>query len=527
MHVSFLQFLEGVRALLVIALTGTLLVACGGSDSSSSQDPGTGGGPGIGGGGDSGGGSSASVEVSPKDVLTAKQSITVSFDERMDGDSLELTGSLAESAVAQWSSDAETLTLDPEHYWKAGNQTLTVEVNTDAGASRSAEAEFDVRSAFSAGQEAVTVIGQPDFNSNEQRQGGLAAGANTLDLPMGPVEYAAEQDVLFVPDNGDSRVVAFFGIPDTNNANADFVLGQPDFTSSSGETSASEFRNPQWVTSDHGRLLVTDSESRRVVAYNEIPRSGPRDADVVIGQDSMTAMEISCDQQTTYTTHGHFVTPAGRLFVADSDGNRVLMWNQIPQQNGVPADLVLGQPDFESCLDHEEEGGPDDLRIFDHPTSIWSDDERVVIVDNENHRVLVWNDFPQENFAQPDIILGQSTIENVAPNDDDQDGQTDVGGTATARVMNHPWSVTFHGNQLFVTDSDNHRVLVWNGLPEENFQPADIVLGQANTSSIQPNMGNAAASASSLNGPRGAIVFGDKLFITDTENSRVLIFEAE
>lgn len=518
MHVSILRCLYGIRGLLLIALAGISLAGCGGGDSDSGRNPGVGGGSGV---------SNGSVQVEPDDALAPKQAITISFDEQMDADSLELGGSLGEIAVAEWSSDAGTLTLNPEHYWSAGAQTLTVDASTAAGASRSVEVEFEVRSAFSAGQEAVTVIGQPNFTSNEQRQGGLAAGANTLDLPMGPVEYASDQDILFIPDNGDSRVVAFFGIPETNNANADFVLGQPDFTSSSGETSASGFRNPQWVTSAHDRLLVTDSESRRVLAYNEIPQSGPRDADVVIGQETMTALEIACDQQTTYTTHGHFVTPAGRLFVADADNNRVLMWNGIPQQNGAPADLVLGQPDFQSCLDHEEEGGPDDLRIFDHPTAIWSDDERVVIVDNENHRVLIWNEFPTENFAQPDVILGQSTVDNVAPNDDDQDGQTDVDGTASARVMHHPWSVTFGGGQLFITDSDNNRILVWNGMPQENFAPADIVLGQPDTESNRPNMGNATATASSLNGPRGAIVFGDRLFVTDTQNSRVLIFEAE
>ena len=36
----------------------------------------------------------------------------------------------------------------------------------------------------------------------------------------------------------------------------------------------------------------------------------------------------------------------GKLFVADTGNNRVMIWNSIPSKNNQPADLVLGQPNF-------------------------------------------------------------------------------------------------------------------------------------------------------------------------------------
>lgn len=372
---------------------------------------------------------------------------------------------------------------------------------------------------------ASVVIGQQDFAGGEVRQGSPGADANTLDTPMGPVGYAPDQDILFIPDNGSARVLGFHGIPDANNMPADFVIGQPDFNSSSGGTDASTYRNPQWVTTEGGQLLVTDSESRRVLVYNSIPGTGPVAADIVVGQADMTARVIACDQVTAYTTHGHFVTPAGKLFVSDADNNRVLVWNEVPDANGAPADMVLGQPDFESCNAHDEEGGSDDMRAFNHPVAIWSDDERLVITDNENHRVLIWNEMPTENFAEPDVILGQQNFDNTAPNDVDQDGVTD--DAVSASVMNLPWDVNFHDDQLFVSDYENNRVLVWNGWPDTNFQPADMVIGQADFESNAPNRGNATPGANTLNGPRGSYVIGEQLFVTDTRNSRVLIFDAE
>lgn len=378
---------------------------------------------------------------------------------------------------------------------------------------------------FTTFQAATLVIGQPDFASGEIRQGSPGAGANTLDNPMGNVGYAPEQDVFFIPDNGSARVLGFHGIPDANNMPADFVIGQPDLTSSSGGTDAGTYRNPQWVTTEHDQLLVTDSESRRVLVYQGIPENGPLDADIVVGQADMTARVIACDQSTVYTTHGHFVSPAGRLLISDADNNRVLVWNEVPSENGVPADMVLGQPDFTSCNAHDEQGGSDDMRAFNHPVAMWTDDERLVITDNENHRILIWNEFPTANFAEPDVILGQENFDNTAPNDVNQDGVED--DAVSASVMNLPWSVSFHDDQLFVSDYANNRVLIWNGWPDENFQPADIVIGQPDFESNAPNAGNATPDANTLNGPRGAIVIDGRLFVTDTRNSRVLIYEAE
>ena len=40
------------------------------------------------------------------------------------------------------------------------------------------------------------------------------------------------------------------------------------------------------------------------------------------------------------------------LFVSDWGNHRVLAWNQFPEENGDPASLVLGQEDFSDCLEN-------------------------------------------------------------------------------------------------------------------------------------------------------------------------------
>ena len=78
-------------------------------------------------------------------------------------------------------------------------------------------------------QPAAQVLGQPDLVSAKANQGGMPA-ANTLSSPS-----VAEPNGLFIVDSANHRVLGFQAMPTTNNANADFVLGQVDFLGNQGD----------------------------------------------------------------------------------------------------------------------------------------------------------------------------------------------------------------------------------------------------------------------------------------------------
>lgn len=471
--------------------------------------------------------------LSVADSLGGRETLVVTFSEPMDADTLQLGGSLVPDANGEWKSDQQ-LELWPETYWPPGAQTLSIDARDSEGhAMDTLHADVAVRSAFSTGQKADVVIGQQDFTTGHPRQdpGALSAAANTLDRPSSAVDYSEEHDILFIADTFDSRVLGFFGIPQHNNANADFVIGQDSFRSSDGETSQSKSRRPQGLSAQAGKLLVGDPDSHRILIYSPIPENGPGEAAAVLGQASFDTFENGCGPNSLNHSHNHFVTPSGKLLVADGVNNRVLVWKQIPDTTGVAPDLVIGQSGFETCAPHDDDqdgvadaGERPTARTLQHPTGIWSDDERLVIVDNYNNRVLIWNGFPQENFEPADIVLGQANMNSLTENDDDQDGITDA--EASARVFNYPWSVWAERGQLFVADENNNRVLVWNEWPADSFATADEVIGQPDFSSNIVNRGRDAPGADTLNGPKGVRVVDDKLIITDTGNSRLLVFEA-
>lgn len=524
-----------LRVLAVVMLVASLGACSSGGDSL--EDGGDIDGPSID-DGTGGVGEAPTATMAPDGgALGNTEAIVVTFSERMDAASLSLGGDMAATAQAEWSDDDNVLTLTPANAWGAGTRTLELDAaDTDGDALDTLTATFDVDLVIEDFAAADIVIGQPDFSSGAPNQG-ASADANTLASPAGGVSFDPATDSLFVSDTGAARVLGFQGIPTQNNANADMAIGQPDFTTIAPDTTATGMRTPYATTTASGQLVVTDTDSHRVLIFNDIPASGPAAASVVVGQASMTARETGCTATNLNAPRGHVVTADGKLIVADTGNNRVLVWNRLPTGNGVPADLVLGQGDFMHCTANDDDQDatpspdwPPHAYTMREPTAVWSDGEKLLVADSGNHRVLIWNAFPTENFAAADQLLGQNSFRTMIPNDSDQDGVTDA---PSASVFDYPNGVWSDGNQIFVSDRNNNRLLAWDDYPVHFFEPADHVIGQGDFNNNAPNdadqdgAADPAPSANTLNLPGGVAVIDGRLAITDTGNSRILIYDTD
>lgn len=99
-----------------------------------------------------------------------------------------------------------------------------------------------------------------------------------------------------------------------------------------------------------------------------------------------------------------------------------------------------------------------------------------------------------------------------------------IGGGRTH--LNHPTGLVFGGNKLFVADTGNNRVMVFDGeqttQPHYQAQPALNVLGQPDFYTTTP-----AVTQSGMDAPV-ALAFDDKtnhLFVADQGNNRVLVYD--
>jgi len=366
-------------------------------------------------------------------------------------------------------------------------------------------------------QNATTVIGQSNFTNALANQGG-APNASTLDGPWGNPVFAGGK--LYISDLLSNRILGFNSLPTQNGASANFVLGQPNFTSGSARTSRAGLSGPQGLSSDGTRLAVADKGNNRVLLYNTLPSSTATAPDLVVGQPNFDTMDVACTASSLLIPEAVSLGQ-GKLVVADSANHRVLIWNSLPTVNGKAADLVLGQSSFTSCVGNDAnrdgitDSAPSAATLF-YPAGIWTDGTRLLVADTDNHRVLIWNQFPTTNGQAADVVLGQP-------------GFTTRTTALTAAGMNRPYTLNSTGQQIFVAEQQNNRVTVWDQFPTSHGQAAGRVLGQPDFTSR--NRGDPASgstpSARSLYQPSGVLLAPPFVVVSDYGNNRVLVFESQ
>jgi len=146
------------------------------------------------------------------------------------------------------------------------------------------------------------------------------------------------------------------------------------------------------------------------------------------------------------------------------------------------------------------------------PRGVFLGESHVVVADSGNHRVLIWHGIPEHDEQPADVVLGQP------------DGETEghaAGGRGPERGMHLPTGVLVHDGRLVVADAWHHRILVWNTVPQTSDTAPDIVIGQSDFVSVEPNRGGG-CSALSMYWPFGIAVVGSSFWVADTGNRRVL-----
>ncbi|MBI2816424.1 MAG: hypothetical protein HYX72_05765 [Acidobacteria bacterium] len=267
-----------------------------------------------------------------------------------------------------------------------------------------------------------------------------------------------------------------------------------------------------------GGLLLFVSGGTGLSAQNQAipaPFVTGQAARVVIGQSNFSDITAGTSQFRWGATSGIAVA-GNKLIIADSsylappNNNRVLIYNdlkalkeRLPQAGLPPADVVLGQPDFGSS-----DPGTSAQR-FNQPVGIASDGTRLFISEWGNNRVLIYNRIPEVSGASPDVIVGQ------------RDFTASAFGSG-AQGLRRPNSVYSDGTRLFVADSLNNRVLIYNRIPAANGASADVVLGQPN---FDANRALPTAS-NTLSSPMSITTDGQRLIVTDLGNNRVLIYNS-
>jgi len=414
---------------------------------------------------------------------------------------------------------------------------------------------------FQTGQAARIIIGQNTFTSQDTG----TPTAYTLGAVSG---IAVANNTLFVVDSNrvqadpvQNRVLIFnnlsrlvpsptseipqgvrcpvcMGSPGTGSANV--VLGQSNFTTTDINLSQAGLRTPTGVASDGTILAVADTDNNRVLIWKTIPSANNTPADIVVGQPDFKTGRAGLDSKTFRGPQGVWIQGT-RLFVADTQNHRVMVWNNIPTSNGQAADYVLGEPNFNTAPPQTTlVSTPTSSNLFS-PVSVTSDGKRLLVTDLGHNRILIWNTIPTQTAAAADLVLGQpdmtSDVDNNAPKLCPSFGK-DASGNPTylprcGATLSFPRFALSDGNRLFVADGGNDRVLVYNSFPTQNGQTSNVVLGQVNEfddlvtdspDTFRPDANILRSSPSTIRTPLTLAFDGTNLFVSDPFDRRVLVF---
>lgn len=259
------------------------------------------------------------------------------------------------------------------------------------------------------------VLGQADLNVIVTMT--FPAAANKLFFPSG-LWVEPSTDRLWVVDCF-NRVLRFDGVSSKpNGGNADGVLGQPNFTTSSERATdattiktfwTGSFYGSSLAVSASGTLFVAADRENRVLRFNNAGSLANNSAaSSVLGQPDFTTTSSSATNAMSIDGfYGFSLTIAANdtLWVSDTGNNRVLRFDAASSKSiGANADGVLGQSDFvSSTLGSPSENAkrlntPRDLQ-FDSVGGLW-------VADTEDNRVVRFAP-PAVDITKPLLVLGK------------------------------------------------------------------------------------------------------------------------
>src|SRR5262249_33581239 len=143
-------------------------------------------------------------------------------------------------------------------------------------------------------------------------------------------------------------------------------------------------------------------------------------ADVVGGQSDFKSTSIPGNLPNAKALRGPqgVWIQNGKLYVCDTQYNRVLIWNSIPTTNGAAADVVLGQTNMTTFVqpDLTQQKNNVTASALLNPVAVSSDGTRLFVTDLGYNRVLIWNTIPTSNGQAADVAVGQPDLTSSVAN---------------------------------------------------------------------------------------------------------------
>jgi len=235
-------------------------------------------------------------------------------------------------------------------------------------------------------------------------------------------------------------------------------------------------------TPDGKFITVSD----RLNIWNSFPKNENDSPSLSVGGGS--GSEEGYDFGASQSGDGSsIVYTDGKLYISLCNGNKIVGFNNIPTEANQLPDFAVGAPDiYTNTLETEF--------IISNPVPV-TDGISLFVSSDFDRKLYVWKSIPDESGAKPDYVYSLPQ----APWDNALYGSTlalagkqgvyiwselPLNGEEPDRVFNRNiGSVTFgelvgvavDDRYFYLSDKQNDKIYIWEGIPEENSEPVFII----------------------------------------------------
>ncbi len=412
------------------------------------------------------------------------------------------------------------------------------------------------------GKTADLVIGQQDMVST-MAQGPTTSLSTGLNSPTGVA--VDSKGNLYVADAGNNRIMRFpspFSAAPGTPPQPDLLIGQQGFANgSAGNMGGNCSSKTLWFSSNggvqltslaidsSGNLWTTDPLNNRVLMYqaaNLLAQAVTPVASVVLGQNDFVTCTVSQTQnQIPQLTKNILPDPsslvfdqAGNLYVADGY-SRVLFFqgpNFATQGQsasrilGVSPPLQQGQPATVYPTQYTL-GTPNSVGNLIPPNGVFTNGTNVFVADTPSNRIVEY-DIPS-NWAAESTTFPSPQALHVFGQVGFTTGKANQGsGQPNQTTFAGPYGGAFLGNQMWVADSGNNRVLGISLNAANTYSGATVLVGQLDYVYNAPNLivGDEVFLSSGAGAASGVVIDNSSnpphLYVADPGNNRILCFKS-
>ena len=348
------------------------------------------------------------------------------------------------------------------------------------------------------------VYGQPDRSSTTANTNGRSMASIAC-----PAQLSHERDLsgnvkfdTFWATDGcywtthNSRTLKY----SRGNTTATDLFGQPDGSVNSAVNyDIGKNRSSYWWGNYYGRFSCMANDgffTMAGVTWRTPPANGNTDSDIAASYCYVTSSGTR-----TWISRGQ------SIWALDGLDPR-----NLPVTLPSPA-VNLGRKEVDGTTDYTGVADTTEFKLGDSSYLTLSGSKLVAL---DGNRIVVWDTAGITSHAAIQQVVGQP----------DKTTNTANQGGISASTLSAPGAMLISGGKLIVTDTGNNRVLIWNTLPwagasPSDGVPADVVLGQSNSTSSA-----AGATRSRMNSPRSAVVLNGKFLVADFYNYRILVWNS-